>query len=179
MRCGPPYRVEGLLSHVQRPCGQSRHHEFVWETWKKGTLSKCIEGCEAELGSRSQTIRSGKALWGLVRSVVSWSWFIPACKSWWLIFQEFCEIADAMSVSENQSWKGFLYHRISRCYRLGPFFFSSRELFVTLLQHTTGLCPKTTRHRLIPLELCLGWGALWTFAVMSPFYQPPLVLSSP
>lgn len=41
-------------------------------------------------------------------SMVSWSWFTPACKNRWLGFQEFCELGETTLVVGDQSWWEYL-----------------------------------------------------------------------
>ena len=148
----------------------SEQTSFIWATERRVTWGG-RHG--AGVGNRPQTLRSCKALWGMVRSVVSWSW--------WGNFQEFCELVDAMLAAWYQSWWEYLYHRSQQMLQIRATAFP-RELFVKLLQLPAGLCPKTTRNRLILEGQCfcsswvvLGQGVgrfldLHGFPVMSSFY---------
>ena len=110
---------------------------------KKGNMWGGRHG--AGLVNRPQTLRSCKALRGMVRSVVSWSW--------WGNVQEFWELLEAMLATWYQSWWEYFYHRSQQMLQIrAPAF--SRELFVKLLWPPTGLCPKTTRNRLIGEGQC-------------------------
>lgn len=159
----------------------SEQMSFIWTTERWVTWGG-RHG--AGVGNRPQTLRSCKALWGLVRSVVSWSW--------WGNFQEFCELVDAMLAAWYQSWWEYLYHRSQQMLQIRATAFS-RELFVKLLQPPAGFCPKTTRNRLILEGQCFllscvggGGGALFGSPWLSSYVflllegkNLPLVFSSP